>query len=538
MEPDDHREPAAVDAAMQRDLATSSGGLVGALDGEGFYVRLPRSVPLGSNASFLASHAIGTIHHDDVNDTIEMWEEALTHGFGERDLRMVNGREVHVRIYDVRERYGVFVCLATSRDGRPLDPRVGAAPDEAAQRPRICRLYKDARANIVEVDAAVEPMLGWRREDLVGGRHLDFVHPDDGPTVVETWIALLSRPGTPQHLRLRQRCRDGSYLWVEVINHNRLHDPEYGDVACDVIDISEQVAAEQALREREEMLDKLTQSLPSGVAQFDRTGRLLYSNSRLFDILGARAVRTLADLFAHVECVCREGLVDEVLAVCDETELHKIEARVVTPGGSRHRVCELVVSPLSGGSAGAVLSVTDITDTAEHRAELQRQATTDPLTECHNRSAILEMLADALAGSGPGDGLAVVFVDLDDFKLVNDALGHAAGDDMLRLVADRLRRAVRQGDVVGRVGGDEFLVVCTYVRTRGVAEELARRLGDAVRQPAVIHGQPVMPSASVGVAWSDGSDDADELVRQADAAMYAMKAARRATSSAPPPGHD
>lgn len=536
MEPLDRCDSGAIDALMRQDLAASRGGLVGALDGEGFYVPVPDSVPCGAHGVFAAAHAIETVHHDDVNRTIEMWEGALADGVSERELRLADGREVHVRIYDVRHQHGVLVCLATALDGSTLDPHVGADTGPLVQRPRICRLYKDARANIVGTDAAVEPMLGWRPEELIGSRHLDFLHPEDGPTVVSTWVTLLARPGTPQHLRLRQRCRDGSYLWVEVINHNRLQDPEHGDIACDVIDISEQVAAEKALREREEMLDKLTQSLPSGVAQFDRAGRLLYSNSRLFDVLGTGGVGTVAGLFGHVDVERRESLLEAVLSVCDGTELREMEARVVAPDWSRERICQFVVSPLSGGSAGAVLSVTDVTDTASHRAELERRATTDPLTQCHNRAAIMTTLTEALAATGPGAGVAVVFVDLDGFKLVNDALGHAAGDELLRIVADRLRATVREGDVVGRVGGDEFLVVCADVRTRRRADELARRLGEALRKPASIQDQSVLPSASLGVAWSDGSLDADDLVRQADAAMYSVKAERRPAAVADSPG--
>jgi diguanylate cyclase (GGDEF)-like protein len=212
--------------------------------------------------------------------------------------------------------------------------------------------------------------------------------------------------------------------------------------------------------------------------------------------------------------------------VCDEPERREIEARVST-SGPEDRVCQFVVSPLSGGAAGAVLSVTDITDTAARRAELEHQASTDPLTQCQNRAAIMEALTSALDTAAPDRGVAAVFLDLDDFKAVNDALGHAAGDEMLRIVADRLSTAVREADAVGRVGGDEFLVLYPDVRSGAAARELARRLGEAVEQPAVIHDQPVLPSASIGVAWSDGSHEADELVRQADAAMYAVKAARR-----------
>ena len=171
-----------------------------------------------------------------------------------------------------------------------------------------------------------------------------------------------------------------------------------------------------------------------------------------------------------------------------------------------------------------MLSVSDITDTVDRRADLERRATRDGLTGCLNRAAITASLRHALESESSGTG--VVFVDLDDFKAVNDTLGHAAGDELLQIVADRLTGAVRERDLVGRLGGDEFLVVCPAVGDAEAVNVLAERIGAAVRQPAMIEGQPLVPNASIGVAWSEDGD-ADDLVRSADEAMYAAKERRR-----------
>lgn len=173
---------------------------------------------------------------------------------------------------------------------------------------------------------------------------------------------------------------------------------------------------------------------------------------------------------------------------------------------------------------GAVICATDVTDGARLRAELERQATTDTLTGCRNRNWVMAKLAELI---GSCEDLAVIFVDLDDFKSINDGLGHAAGDEVLATVAERLRGAVRTSDVVGRAGGDEFLVVCP--RTGGLvgARRLTERVAYAVDRPERIGDGLYLPGASVGMAYSGGRRlSADQLVAEADAAMYLVKGSR------------
>ena len=161
--------------------------------------------------------------------------------------------------------------------------------------------------------------------------------------------------------------------------------------------------------------------------------------------------------------------------------------------------------------------------------ELAHQAVHDALTGLPNRVQVGDRLAQALARSTEtGSEVAVLFIDLDRFKLVNDGRGHAAGDDLLVAVAKRLRRVVRSGDIVARFGGDEFVVVCEDRTAAFEASRVAGRIIDALQEPVVVDGQEIFLSASIGIAMADGTGTPESLLRDADAAMYRAKAKGRA----------
>jgi diguanylate cyclase (GGDEF)-like protein len=167
--------------------------------------------------------------------------------------------------------------------------------------------------------------------------------------------------------------------------------------------------------------------------------------------------------------------------------------------------------------------------------QLREQASHDPLTGLANRPRLLEMISRALAAaatSRPESTLAVLFLDLDRFKTINDSLGHAAGDELLCALGNRLTDAVRPGDVVGRLGGDEFVLLLDGLARETAATEaeiVAERILVSLAEPMTIRGRPVFISASIGVAVAAGHDrDADDLLRDADIAMYRAKAAGKA----------
>ncbi len=174
-------------------------------------------------------------------------------------------------------------------------------------------------------------------------------------------------------------------------------------------------------------------------------------------------------------------------------------------------------------------SVADILRAASSKidaaAASQHASLHDPLTGLANRSLVLDHLHQALARAGRRSSLAaVIFLDLDDFKPINDTLGHRAGDEILVRIAERLRSAVRPSDTLGRWGGDEFVVVCEDLERASDAPVIVARLAGAFDEPFTTHGTELHVTASIGVAVSGGGDDRPTaLIHAADAAMYRIK---------------
>ncbi len=203
-----------------------------------------------------------------------------------------------------------------------------------------------------------------------------------------------------------------------------------------------------------------------------------------------------------------------------------VEVRFTVDSRPGERLCQIALRPLTdanGAVTGAIACVTDTTESSTLRSELERRATTDALTGCRARAATIDSLEHALADNGYGT--AVVFIDLDRFKQVNDQLGHRAGDDLLKVLAERLNHTARTIDCVGRVGGDEFVVVCPGVGSETRAREIADRFATALKGPVTIGDLVIEPTASVGVAFAPpgSTTNADELIAQADTAMYQSK---------------
>jgi diguanylate cyclase (GGDEF)-like protein len=203
-----------------------------------------------------------------------------------------------------------------------------------------------------------------------------------------------------------------------------------------------------------------------------------------------------------------------------------LEIQIRPTPDDRARRCMVRLRALAdelGTTTGAILTLEDVTESARLRDELERRATHDMLTRVMNRASVIAVIEDALARPGT-NGTAAIFVDLDRFKAVNDSLGHAVGDELLRIVADRLAIAVRADDALGRIGGDEFLVVCSGIRGVAPARRVAERISRAFCRPVHLAGTTLEMQASLGVAFSGHRPiTADALVARADAAMYESK---------------
>ncbi len=459
---------------------------------------------------------------------ITAWERARGLGVG---LATVHARRepeaaLALTFVDVRESHGVFVCaLDTVSSGDASgDGSARLSGLEVSRRPRTATVRKTALAVVTDIDERTTRMLGWTAAQMVGQRSSDFVHPDDQERAIANWLELLSRQDS-QRVRLRHRRADGTWAWLELENqYVPADDPADAVVVTQMSDVSDEMAAHEALRQQESLLRRLTESLPQGIAQLTPDREVVHSNSRLPVVLGVPAVRSWDDVAAVVDDGAREVLDTALSRALDDGADATLEVAVCTPAGEA-RVCAVSIVALGDreGAPGALVCVADVTDSARMREELTAKATFDPLTGCHNRASTLAVLEASLA-AGP---TAVVFVDLDDFKPVNDTLGHDAGDELLVTTAARLAGVLRRDDIVGRIGGDEFLVVSRGVDGPEAAAGLGARIREALTVPATIAAGTVPLRASLGVAWAGPGTDAAALVKRADRAMYASKGGRR-----------
>ncbi|HRE01469.1 MAG TPA: GGDEF and EAL domain-containing protein, partial [Ilumatobacteraceae bacterium] len=186
-------------------------------------------------------------------------------------------------------------------------------------------------------------------------------------------------------------------------------------------------------------------------------------------------------------------------------------------------VTSIGLSSDAGGNEMAIVHMQDVTEQRQAAAQLQWAASHDELTGLPNRTRFLDQLARRLEGAEAG-AITVLFIDIDNFKVINDSLGHAAGDDLLRGMSDRLRQVVGDRDLLGRFGGDEFMMMVDRASIPDGIESLAERVRAAIAQPLIVDGAELFVTGSIGMASADRLGlHADELLRDADAAMYRAK---------------
>jgi diguanylate cyclase (GGDEF)-like protein/PAS domain S-box-containing protein len=277
----------------------------------------------------------------------------------------------------------------------------------------------------------------------------------------------------------------------------------------------------------ERRFSTLTERSPIPTLLSEQGMRLAHVNDAFCTLTGRQAELLLGTgWMASVHPDDLDHVVEHVAAVL-EGEDREAQARLVREDGTvRTTVIRFAHLFTPGVGAGFVGTIEDITDRLAFEAQLAHQANHDPLTGLPNRTKLAQYVEERFR-PGDTDGasrLACLFLDLDNFKVVNDSLGHAAGDELLVEVAARLRATVRPGDLVARFGGDEFVVVCEGV-SEDDAVHLAQRIAVALTRPVRLGGVDVRPGASVGVtAQTAEHADAQELIRDCDIAMYQAKA--------------
>ncbi len=371
---------------------------------------------------------------------------------------------------------------------------------------------------------------------------IDVVHPADR-AYVDAAIRFTLYAGAPYHIEHRICRRDGSERIVSQEGEVRF---DGGGIAvamtATVCDITERRLAERELRESEERFRAMAECSLLGLA-IERDDRALFVNQTFATIFGfddpaaVRNLSSLSELFVGDDWaqLCRSFNTNPpgVPPSAEAQPLLRHEHRGQHRDGRTIWLhTQMWTIPWNGGGSARQLIVIDISLRKTYEQQLAHQANYDALTGLPNRTLALDRLRTAIAGARRYDRkVALLFIDVDHFKKINDVLGHAAGDDFLREMAKRLSRCVREADTVARLGGDEFLMVLPEVHDSGDAEHVARRIIEAVNQPFLLDGQEVFISISVGICiFPDDGDHADKLLCHADAAMYVAKEEGRGTT--------
>jgi len=474
------------------------------------------------------------LHPDDIGDTIERIAELQEDGqfweHGEARILRIDGTSVIVEVTSIR----------TSWAGRPayqvimrdVSERHAA---EAANRYRANLVAQvsdaiigiDASGKIESWNQAAQGIYGWSEREVAGLSISAVVSANRSESA-----SVLERG---QH---RHRRKDGSEVEVLVAIDPLIDDdtqPSGWVVVC--TELTDARQAEAGRRAAEERYEAVVASLSEGIILFDDQGNVSAHNSAAERILGdrlaydkghqmftgsaiaisANGTPLSADMFPHVKTLTRGESEDDVVIGVTDDDGHRqwlsLSSRLLSGAGK-------VDAPM------VVCSFTDVTDRRVAEAQLHWLAYHDALTGLGNRSFFNDELERELMISMQHESnLAVLFIDLDRFKLVNDSFGHASGDELLKELARRFKTASRKGDVVSRFSGDEFVVLCSNVRDLEHAVALASEYATVTEAPFKLStGRSVVVTASVGVAYVvQGDQTAQDILQQADTAMFKAK---------------
>jgi diguanylate cyclase (GGDEF)-like protein/PAS domain S-box-containing protein len=374
----------------------------------------------------------------------------------------------------------------------------------------------------------IEHVLGYPVADWLASAAfwVDRVHPDDRERVVAEAEAAIAQ-ARPLDLEYRMVARDGRAVWMwerTTILRDRRGAPEaVQGVMVEITPLKAAEAREAAILEA--ALDAIVTIDADGyVVEFNPAAERLFGYAREAAIGREMAALIIPERLRDLH---REGVTRAAAGGGGRLIGRHLKLPAMRADGSEFPA-ELTITRLDTGARPMLTGqIRDITDREQAEAALRHLAYHDPLTGLANRTQLEEHLDKALARAQRDDAaVALLYVDLDRFKLVNDSFGHGIGDEVLQAVGRRMERVLRGGDVLARHGGDEFLVLLGDLHgdARQAAETVARKLVGALRQPFAISGLEFQIDGTVGISlYPDDADSADALLRHADTAMYAGK---------------
>ncbi len=442
----------------------------------------------------------------------------------------------------------LVAIVATLLEARRMGRRLHHTIDELSRtQSEIRRLLDDlpdavmgldGRGVIESANQRAAVLTGRTVDELVGRAFLEMIGDDDRESVTERWHFDQPDSGASDardltgpvgnHVVFELVDNAGEPHLVEASLHRPSASDEHGGGLVVLLrDVSDRARTTVALEQARRRFQQAFHSAPTGMAlvRLDDS-RIVDANQSLADMLG----RTLSSLIGigireitHPDDL-RAAATHRARLELGIADTYLLEQRYLRSDGDFVWARTRVSVTEDEGVALAITHIEDVTDQRIAAERLTHAATHDGLTELPNRAALVARLDELLAGAGVGQ-VSVLFIDLDNFKVVNDSLGHGVGDEMLRQIAGRLRHVMRNGDRLARFGGDEFVVLVDGGVDPAVVAERLRR---AVQEPMMVAEHELVVTASIGFAVNASGDlSADDLLRDADAAMYRAKAAGR-----------
>jgi diguanylate cyclase (GGDEF)-like protein/PAS domain S-box-containing protein len=386
----------------------------------------------------------------------------------------------------------------------------------------------DLDGRILRANRGLAEILDRPDESLTGRIFFDFLHPDE-----RSAARAGANTATTGGLNRAERSLltpTGEQRWVGIWATRLTGTGSTPDrLLVHVLDISEQRRQQARLAALNARFSALVEHSSDAITVTDIDGRLVYASPAYATLIGSETAgwvgRNAEELIHPDDRASMERSIGTLMTDGDVTT-YECRIRHATAGW-RH--IEVTASNWLGDPAvsGIVANARDVTERVEAAAHLAHQAMHDMLTDLPNRALLLDRLDQALARADRSRcPSALLFVDLDRFKQINDSLGHAAGDLVLTTVAERLTRVIRPGDSVARLGGDEFVVLAEDIGDPSIAEEIAERIRASVAAPIVLAERAVSIGCSIGIAISDRHNP-ETLLQEADMALYQAKGAGR-----------
>ncbi|WP_372994480.1 diguanylate cyclase domain-containing protein [Marinobacter sp.] len=404
-------------------------------------------------------------------------------------------------------------------------------------------LVTDRDGKCVYSNTAYQKLCGWTGDELIGSHWSAVIHPQDHEKTLEHWEkAVLGQKAFLCEARLK--CANGQVIWTRR-NAALITDgmPGHGYVHT-VEDISTYKAHERARKKAEEQLFDAKEraqvtldSIGDAVLSTDINGCVSYMNVVAETLTGYsrhEAIgRPLAEIFHVVDANTHKPTSDPAQRAILSDSIVALEANalLVARNGVELAI-EDSAAPIHnrhGVVVGAVIVFHDARFSRETTARMEHLAQHDELTGLHNRNAFYERFDQSLSlARRHGTQMGLLFIDLDNFKSINDILGHNSGDMILEVLAGKLKSCVRAADTVCRYGGDEFVVLLAEIAQPDHAHDVADKIREAAATPMVIGGHEVSLQLSIGVSvYPDNGETADELLKTADSAMYRIKLLNR-----------